>query len=255
MTWSVDAQARRVDPISRSSLSYSVETHALEGVVTQDDYDNVEQPYDAERDETAGTTHLILTNKERSMAADLFSTSVITNYHPPSTKYGTYASSDPISDFKTAKKTQFCRTLESAQTLRSWAEKSRIPWCTILNWRTSSDSNTTRSETFLMLSWRWFWVLKAWSLQTRLTTLQRRPNSSTCTDLGRLDSVLREAKKQPLSTKSLWDTKSKWRLKWIALCTSILWITPTNCQRHHRSRVLSNKIVNVGAGYLLDSVL
>lgn len=97
------AQARRVDPISRSSLSYSVETHALEGVVTQDDYDNVEQPYDAERDETAGTTHLILTNKERSMAADLFSTSVITNYTTPSTKYGTYASSDPISDFKTAK--------------------------------------------------------------------------------------------------------------------------------------------------------
>lgn len=97
------AEARRVDPMSRTSASYIIQTHALEGVVSQDDYDNVEDPFQAEADETAGVTHLILTNKEKALAADLFSTSVFSGYTTtPGTKYGS-SSSDPLADFKTAK--------------------------------------------------------------------------------------------------------------------------------------------------------
>lgn len=100
------AEARRVTPIDRSlSNVYSIFSHALEGLVTQDDYDNVEEPFDAEADETLGLTSLILTNKERSLASTLFSTSVITQTSTPSTKYDVYASSDPLADFKTARNT------------------------------------------------------------------------------------------------------------------------------------------------------
>ena len=96
------AEARRADPITRSSQSYLIETHALEGVVTQDDYANVEQPYDAEADETAGLTHLVLTNKERAFASQMFSTTVFSGrVTTPATKYGS-SSSDPLADFKTA---------------------------------------------------------------------------------------------------------------------------------------------------------
>jgi hypothetical protein len=96
------AQARRADPITRSSATYLLETHALEGVVTADDYMNVEQPYDAEADETAGLTHLVLTNKERAFASTLFSTTVFTGrVTTPGTKYGN-SLSDPLADFKTA---------------------------------------------------------------------------------------------------------------------------------------------------------
>jgi len=96
------AEARRADPITRSSQTYLLESHALEGVVTQDDYSNVEQPYDAEADEVAGLTHLVLTNKERSFANTLFSTTVFSGrVTTPGTKYGNSAS-DPLADFKTA---------------------------------------------------------------------------------------------------------------------------------------------------------
>jgi len=96
-----ESVARRVNPIKRGSNSYLVQTHALEGVVTQDDYDNVEQPFEAESDETSGLTYLIKTNKEKALADALFSTSVITNNATPSTKYD-QASANPLLDFANA---------------------------------------------------------------------------------------------------------------------------------------------------------
>lgn len=97
------AEARRADPITRSiSTTYQIETHALEGVVTADDYANVEDPFSAEADEVAGLTHLVLTNKEKSVADQLFSNSIITNNSSPGTKYDVYATSDPLAGFKTA---------------------------------------------------------------------------------------------------------------------------------------------------------
>src|SRR6185436_11299810 len=39
------ASFRRVEAITRSSQSYAIESHGLEGLVTEDDYDNVELPF------------------------------------------------------------------------------------------------------------------------------------------------------------------------------------------------------------------
>jgi hypothetical protein len=98
-----EAAALRANPISRSiSQTYLVETHGLEGVVTADDYNNVEQPFDAEADEVAGLTHMVLTNKERKFATSLFNTTTFSGRTTtPGTKYGT-GGSDPLADFKTA---------------------------------------------------------------------------------------------------------------------------------------------------------
>lgn len=96
------SEARRVTPISRSNSPYVIMSHALEGLVTPDDYANVEQPYDAEADETLGVTSLLLTNKERALASQLFNTGVITNNATPGTKFDNYTSSDPLLFFKQA---------------------------------------------------------------------------------------------------------------------------------------------------------
>ena len=96
---------RRVEPIVRSSDSYSVESHGLEGMVTEDDYRNVEQPYDAEKDETLGLQNLIWLNKEYALASTLSSTSIMTlNTTLTGTdQYNDYPNSDPLGDFKDAR--------------------------------------------------------------------------------------------------------------------------------------------------------
>lgn len=96
---------RRVEPIVRSTNSYSVESHGLEGLVTEDDYRNVQEPFDAEKDEVMGLMNLIWLNKERALAAAFTSTSVLTQN---TTLVGTaqlndYSNSDPIGVFKTAR--------------------------------------------------------------------------------------------------------------------------------------------------------
>lgn len=98
-----EAGAKRATPIERKlDQTYLVETHGLEGIVTPDDYANVEKPFDAEADEVAGLTHLVLTNKERAFASQLFSTTVFAGrFVSPGTKYGS-SSSDPLADIKTA---------------------------------------------------------------------------------------------------------------------------------------------------------
>lgn len=98
-----EAGAKRAKPIERKiDTTYLVETHGLEGIVTPDDYANVEKPFDAEADEVAGLTHLVLTNKERAFSSQMFSTTVFSGrVTTPGTKYGS-SSSDPLADIKTA---------------------------------------------------------------------------------------------------------------------------------------------------------
>lgn len=96
---------RRVEPIVRSSDSYSIESHGLEGMVTEDDYRNVEEPFDAEKDETLGLNTMIALNKEYALASTLTSTSIITQNTTLSgtSQFSDYANSDPIGVFKTAR--------------------------------------------------------------------------------------------------------------------------------------------------------
>jgi hypothetical protein len=96
---------RRVEPITRTSTTYDVESHGLEGLVSEDDYRNVEEPFDAEKDEVTGLSNLIWLNKEMALASALTSTSILTqNTTLTGTgQFSDYSNSDPIGVFKTAR--------------------------------------------------------------------------------------------------------------------------------------------------------
>lgn len=96
-------KAARFEPIVRDSDLYSIESHGLEGLVTEDDYDNVEEPFEAESDETIGLTSTLWTAKEYAIASVLFDTSVITQNITLSTatdKYNDYSNSKPLENFR-----------------------------------------------------------------------------------------------------------------------------------------------------------
>ncbi len=90
---------RRVESIVRSSQRYELQSHGLEGVVTEDDYDNVEKPFDAESDETIGLTSHIYLEKEKVLADALADTGVITQNVTLSgtSQFSDYANSSPLS--------------------------------------------------------------------------------------------------------------------------------------------------------------
>lgn len=96
---------KRVEPITRSSTTYLVESHGLEGLVSEDDYRNVELPYDAEKDETIGLTTLIALNKEFALASALTDTAVLTQNTTLSgtAQFNDFVSSTPLTVFKDAR--------------------------------------------------------------------------------------------------------------------------------------------------------
>jgi hypothetical protein len=96
----------QVDSITRSSDTYTIEHHGLKSILTPEDYENVELPFDAEEDETiALSTHLFL-GKEKALADALSSTSIITQNAVPATKYNDYSSTGTLlANIRTAKTT------------------------------------------------------------------------------------------------------------------------------------------------------
>lgn len=98
---------RRVESIARSTDTYVIESHGLEGLVTEDDKRNVEQPFEAEQDETLGLTSIISLEKEKVLADAVGSTSILTQNTTLSgtSQYDDYLNSDPIADFSTARGT------------------------------------------------------------------------------------------------------------------------------------------------------
>lgn len=103
------SEYRRVEPITRSSDSYSIDTYGLSGLVTEDDYSNVEEPFQAEQDEVIGLSNLIWLNKENALASALTSTSIITQNTTlvGTQQFSDYSNSDPIGVFKTARETVY----------------------------------------------------------------------------------------------------------------------------------------------------
>lgn len=95
---------RRVDATVRTTTSYDIEVHGLEGMVTPDDYANVEQPFDAEEDEMNNLITMLLIEKEYALAAALTNTGVITNNVTLAgqDQYSDFANSDPLEDALTA---------------------------------------------------------------------------------------------------------------------------------------------------------
>ena len=98
-------QYKRVESITRSTSSYSIVGHGLEGLVTADDYRNTELPYKAEEDEVMGITTMLWLEKEKSLADTLGSTSVLTQNTTltGSDQYSDFLNSDPLSDFSAAR--------------------------------------------------------------------------------------------------------------------------------------------------------
>lgn len=96
---------RRVETTVVDSATYLMEGHGLEGLVTEDDYNNKEQPFDAEQDETIGVSTVLLTEKEYGLASALADTGVVTqNQTLASTaQFSDYANSDVLSVVKTAR--------------------------------------------------------------------------------------------------------------------------------------------------------
>lgn len=96
---------RRVETITRSQSTFSLEGHGLEGLVTEDDYNNVQEPYDAEKDETLGLTTVLWLEKEKSLADALTSTSIITANVTLSgtSQFSDHLNSDPIARSITAR--------------------------------------------------------------------------------------------------------------------------------------------------------
>ena len=98
-------RAARFEPIVRSSDLYSIESHGLEGLVTEDDYDNVEEPFEAESDETKGLTSTLWTAKEFAIASVLLDPAVITQnvtLAAAADKYDDYVNSKPLENFRDA---------------------------------------------------------------------------------------------------------------------------------------------------------
>lgn len=97
---------RRVESSVRSSSQYLIESHGLSELVTEDDYRNVEQPFDAESDSVIGLTSKILLEKEKILADQMGSTSVITQNTTlaGTDQFNDYTNSDPLGAFLTARK-------------------------------------------------------------------------------------------------------------------------------------------------------
>lgn len=122
-----EATYKRVEPISRSQSTYLLEKRGLEGIVTEEDYSNVEQPYDAELDEVMGLTTKLWLRKEKSLADLLTSTSTVSQNTTLSgtSQFNDYASSDPLDKFKTARQT-------------IWAASGQAPDTAVMDWQVAN---------------------------------------------------------------------------------------------------------------------
>ena len=100
-------QAKRVEIRQYSSDAYFLKPNGLEDVITPEEYDNVEQPFDIEKDVTAQLTSLLYIGKEKALADSLRSTSIMTQNVTLSgtSQFNDYTNSDPIAVINTAKNT------------------------------------------------------------------------------------------------------------------------------------------------------
>lgn len=95
----------RVESMTRSTSSYSIEGHGLEGVVTLEDYKNAQSPFDAEADETMGITSILALSKEKGLADSLTDTAVLTQNTTlvGNDQFSDYLNSDVFDVFSTAR--------------------------------------------------------------------------------------------------------------------------------------------------------
>lgn len=97
-------QYAQLDSVTYNSTGYLIENHALKEIVTPQQMENVEKPFDAEKDAvTALTTHLWL-GKEKALADQLSNIAVLTNNASPAVKYDNYTGAHTLlADVRVAK--------------------------------------------------------------------------------------------------------------------------------------------------------
>ncbi len=120
---------RRVEAIVRSNASYSIDGHGLEGLVTTDDYRNVQEPYDAERDETIGITTMIWLEKEQVLANALTATATMTQNTTLSgtSQFNDYDNSNPLGQFNTARASVYSGCGKAPNTvIMSWLVRNTL---------------------------------------------------------------------------------------------------------------------------------
>lgn len=100
-----EGKARRVKPIVRDTDSYNIDDHGIEGVITKRDRDNVERPFEAERDEVMGLTNIMWADKEQGLATVLADPAVLTQNVTlaGAGQLNAYNTSDPIGVFQDAR--------------------------------------------------------------------------------------------------------------------------------------------------------
>lgn len=93
-------KAPRVDSITRSSTTFEIEDHGLEGIVTASDKRNVERPYNAKKDEVLGLSTILWLGKEKALADAVTDTAILTqNVTLAGTdQWSDYTNSDPLGD-------------------------------------------------------------------------------------------------------------------------------------------------------------
>jgi len=91
----------------RNSNSYQITKHGLSDVITEEDFANVQKPFDARVDTTTDLQTKLQLGKEKALADTLTSTSVITQNTTLSgtDQWSDYTNSDPIGDTETARNT------------------------------------------------------------------------------------------------------------------------------------------------------
>lgn len=101
--------APRFESITRTSDSYFVESHGLEGMVTADDYRNVEEPYDAEKDETMGLVTVLKLSREKGLADALGNTAILSRNTTLAgqSQFNDYMNSDPLAKIKAAQESVY----------------------------------------------------------------------------------------------------------------------------------------------------
>jgi len=104
-----DTPYPRIRATPKSSDRYVVVKHGLSGVVTEEDYANEEQPFDARADMTNDLTDKIKLGREYALSSVLTDTSTITNNVTLSgtDQYDDYANSDPLGDWAVARKSVY----------------------------------------------------------------------------------------------------------------------------------------------------
>lgn len=99
--------ARQVETIVRASDAYEVERHGLFEILTEDDFENVEKPFDARQDVMMGLQTVLWLGKEQGLASVLTDPAIITQGVTlvGTDQYSDYANSDPIGDWRLARQT------------------------------------------------------------------------------------------------------------------------------------------------------